>query len=97
MDISFIGILTVVAYLLVLSDILPRISYITLMNAFMNISFFIMCVAVIINLRVSFLDRHGKPTAGDRLDRRCRWIFPLTYFGLILAAVFITFFLLPPV
>ncbi len=95
LSVSFIGILTVVAYMLVLGEILPRISYITLMNAFLNISFLIMCVSAIINLRVSFLDRQGKAALGDLLDRRCRWIFPLTYFGLILVSAFIAF-LLPP-
>jgi hypothetical protein len=74
MDISFIGILTVVAYQLVLSDILPHISYLTLATAFLNISFLIMCSNVIINLRVSFLDRQGKSVEGDQLDRRCRLI-----------------------
>ena len=24
------------------------------------------------------------PAAGDRIDRRCRWIFPLVYLGLLL-------------
>ncbi len=95
LSVSFIGVLTVVAYMMVLGEILPRISYITLINAFLNISFLIMCVSAIINLRVSFLDRQGKAALGDLLDRRCRWIFPLTYFGLILVSAFIAF-LLPP-
>ena len=95
-SISFIGILTVVAYQMVIGEILPRISYFTLMNAFLNFSFFIMCATVIINLRVSFLDRQGKPAEGDQLDRRCRWIFPLTYVGLILVSVIWSNFLPPP-
>ena len=97
LSISFIGILTVVAYQMMLSDILPRISYITLTNGFLNLSFFIMCASVVINLWVGVLDRQGKYAEGDLLDRRCRWIFPLTYFGLILVMLFVTFFLLPPV
>ncbi len=95
-SVSFIGILTVVAYQLVLSEILPRISYFTLTNAFLNISFFIMCATVIVNLRVDNLDRQGLFEEGDRLDRRCRWMFPMIYFGLILVAIWIAFFLLPP-
>jgi len=95
LSISFIGILTVVAYQMMLSDILPRISYITLTNGFLNLSFLIMCASVVINLWGSILDRQGKSAEGDLLDRRCRWIFPLTYFGLILVMAFVTFFLLP--
>ena len=83
-SVSFIGILTVVSYQIVLSEILPRISYLTLMNGFLNMSFFVMCASVVVNLWVGLLDRRGKTAAGDRIDRRCRWIFPMVYVGLLL-------------
>jgi len=89
--VSFIGILTAVAYQIVVSEILPHISYMTLMHGFLNLSFFIMCATVLINLLVGVLDRQGRSKAGDSVDRRCRWIFPLTYFGLILVMVGATF------
>lgn len=95
-NLTFIGILTVVAYQMVIGEILPRISYFTLMNAFLNFSFLLMCATVIINLRVSFLDRMGKSAEGDQLDRRCRWAFPLTYVGLILLCIVWSNFLPPP-
>ena len=66
-----------------MSEILPQISYMTLMNGFLNLSFFIMCTTVVINLVVGALDRQGRVEAGDLLDRRCRSVFPLTYFGLM--------------
>jgi hypothetical protein len=50
-----------------------------------------MCVTVVINLVVGALDRQGRSEAGDRVDRRCRWMFPLTYFGLTLVMVGATF------
>ncbi len=82
MDISFLGILTVVAYQITLSDILPRISYPTLTYAFMTISFVTMCATVVANLVVGYLDRQGFSAVGDRLDRRCRVAFPAAYFGI---------------
>jgi hypothetical protein len=91
-SVSFIGILTVVAYQLVLSEILPRISYMTLMNGFLNMSFFVVCASVVVSLRVGWLDRHGQTAAGDRIDRRCRWGFPVVYFGLLLWVVGLTIF-----
>tara|TARA_R110000850_G_scaffold49672_16_gene122323 strand:- start:2566 stop:3675 length:1110 start_codon:yes stop_codon:yes gene_type:complete len=92
-SVSFIGILTAVTYQVIVSEILPRNSYVTLFNdGFLNISFFIMCMTVIINLRVGYLDRHGMSDVGDRLDHRCRWMFPVAYFGVLLAAVWLTFF-----
>jgi hypothetical protein len=87
MDISFIGILTAVAYHLVITEILPRISYMTFVNAFIYVSFYTMCASVVINLTVGWLDRHGKTEIGDRVDYRCRWMFPLAYFASLLFAV----------
>jgi hypothetical protein len=85
LSVSFIGILTAVTYQVIMSDILPKISYATLFNeGFLFISFFIMCVTVIVNLRVGYLDRHGMSEAGDQLDHRCRWLFPVIYFGPLL-------------
>lgn len=81
-SVSFIGILTGVAYQMVMSQDLPRISYFTLMHGFLNLSFLTMCATVVINLVVGALDKRGQTAAGDRLDRRCRWLFPLGYLGL---------------
>ncbi len=48
-----------------------------------NLSFIGILTAVVINLVVARLDKQGKFEAGDRVDKRCRWIFPLAYFGWI--------------
>ena len=93
-SVSFIGILTAVAYQIVVSEIQPHISYVTLMHGFLNLSLLIMCATVLINLLVGALDRKGKSELGDRVDYRSRWIFPLSYFGLIgvMVGVAFTFF-----
>ena len=90
-SVSFIGILTAVAYQMVVSEILPQIAYMTLMHAILNFSFFTMCATVVINLVVGGLDTRGNIQAGDRLDHRCRVIFPLVYFGLLFMATAVTF------
>lgn len=90
-SVSFVGILTAVAYQIVVGDLLPHVSYITLMHAFLNFSFFIMCATVVINLVVGACDKNGKSTLGDLIDRRCRWIFPLVYAGLLLLLIAATF------
>jgi len=83
LSVSFIGILTAVAYQLMVSDHLPRISYFTLIHGFLNLSLLVMCTTVVINLVVGSLDKRGKSELGDRLDRYCRWGFPLVYFGIL--------------
>ncbi len=93
-NVSFIGILTAVAYQIVVSEILPHISYLTFMNGFLNLSLIIMCASAVMNLVVAAHDRQGGVEAGDLLDRRCRRIFPITYFGLtgiMFAASFVFF------
>jgi hypothetical protein len=91
LSVSFIGILTAVAYQLVMSEQLPRISYVTLMHGFLNLSFLTMCATIVINLVVGTLDSRGKGELGDRIDRRCRWVFPVAYFGLLLAMFAVAF------
>ena len=83
-SVSFIGILTGVSYQQVIGAALPHISYFTLMHAFLILSFLTMCSTVVINLWVGALDKKGQYERGDIIDRRCRWVFPLIYFGLIM-------------
>lgn len=82
-SVSFIGILTGVAYQMVMSQNLPRISYVTLMHAFLSVSFLTMSATVVINLVVGMLDKRKKYELGNRIDRRCRWIFPTAYAGVV--------------
>jgi hypothetical protein len=84
-SVSFVGILTAVAYQIVVGDLLPHVSYVTLMHGFLNLSLFMMSATVVINLYVGACDQSGKSQLGDMIDHRCRWIFPLSYVALILA------------
>jgi neurotransmitter-gated ion-channel len=83
-SVSFVGILTAVAYQLVVADLMPDVSYVTLIHAFLNVSFAIMCASVVINLIVGAYDKAGRSDIGDIIDRRCRWAFPLVYAVLLL-------------
>ena len=94
MDITFIAILTVVAFQIVVADQFPRISYFTIMSSFMFTTYMTLGASVVVNLRVNALDRSGRVEAGNRLDYRCRWVFPLGYvalIGLIVAYYFIRY------
>ena len=91
MDISFVGILTVVAYQIMIGGTLPRIDYLTLMSTFLYLSLISMAAGVVVNLYVGHLDRLGKVAEGNKIDKRCRWLFPLAYvsLNLVAAGVFI--------
>lgn len=90
-NVSFIGILTAVAYQIVIGDLLPHISYFTLMNGFVNLSLIIMCATVVVNLVVSSYEKQGRSDIGDIIDYRCRWIFPLVYFSLLILFAIIAY------
>jgi hypothetical protein len=56
--------------------------------------FQVMSATVVIHLIIDRSDRRGAPERGDRIDCRCRWIFPIVYFksfSAILAIAFIEF------
>ncbi len=93
MSVSFVGILTAVAYQVTLGGIVPSIAYFTLMNAFVNLSFLVMCLTVVVNLYVGAIEGQDSLKC-DRIDRRCRWLFPLSYFALngCLLAIAFAFF-----
>jgi len=91
MAVSFVGILTAVSYQIMVSEVMPHISYVTFMNAFLSFSFLVMSVTVVINLVVGAMDKRGELKRGDRLDRLCRRVFPAVYLFLIVFSVFVTF------
>ena len=78
-NISFVGILSVVAYYLVVQDSVPEIPYLTMLDAFMMATFLILAATVMINILVDKFNRAGRKADGDRLDLICRWVFPLGY------------------
>jgi hypothetical protein len=91
MSVSFVGILTAVAYQTIVSSIMPQISYMTLIHSFLYFSFLLMCATVIVNLVVGTYDRQGDCERGDLIDRRCRWIFPSAFVVLVSIAVAIVY------
>jgi len=84
MSVSFVGLLTAVAYQIILGDILPHIAYLTPVNVFVNLSFIVMCASIVVNLIVGELNRSGRGTMADTLDNRCKVIFPIVYLSLII-------------
>jgi hypothetical protein len=85
MNVSCFGILTSIAYLIVISDLLPQTSEVTLTHVFLNWSLLVMFGTAIVNLVVSTWEKNQRPSRW--LDVTCRWLFPAIYLGLMGAAV----------
>ncbi len=90
-NITFIGILSVVAYYFVIIDSVPEVSYLTLMDAFVLATFLILAAGVLI---VVYQERHPDEEQVAAIDRRCRWAFPLSYalVAIILGAGFLNLY-----
>lgn len=83
LNISFIGVLTIVAYQFVVIDHMPRMSYLTFTDTLLLGSFLITTVTILQSLFLRSLARRGHREAAETIDRQCRWIFPAAYLFMI--------------
>ena len=88
---SMIGILTIVSFQFIISDILPRVSYFTLMDSFLSISFFIMLLTMLESVYVNNLDLVEESAQAKKLDMVSRIAFPVLYFVSLIALTLIFF------
>ena len=85
---SLTGILTVVAYQFLISENLPNISYLTLMDAILSLSFVIIALTVAENIVINGLNVAHQKLLAVKLDRICRLAFPTIYVVLLFALSF---------
>ena len=94
LNVSFIGILTIVAYRFLIDGTMPRISYFTLTDTVVLYSFVIMCLTILESLIVVSLSRADRDSIARRVDVTAQWLFPVVYFSglIIIFAIFHFFF-----
>ena len=80
---SLTGILTVVAYQFLISENLPNISYLTLMDAILSLSFVVMALTVAENIVVNWLNTENLKFLAIKVDRICQFAFPSIYVFLL--------------
>jgi hypothetical protein len=78
-NILFIGILSVIAYYIIIQDNIPKISYLTLIDGFILTTFLVLATGVLITVIVHRFNEIGKGEIANKIDRICRWAFPLGY------------------
>ena len=79
MDISFLGLLTIVAYQTMIDAGLPDVNYFTFASSFVYSAYILMGLFIISNIVNDQFTRKGKRDVADRFDRRARWIMPLVF------------------
>ena len=93
-NITFVGILSVVAYYFVILNNVPEVSYLTLTDAFVISTFLILAAGVVITVVMENDTGEDKQERAARVDRICRWAFPLAYFmsSAILGIIFLSIY-----
>ncbi|MDX2470776.1 MAG: hypothetical protein QNL04_09415, partial [SAR324 cluster bacterium] len=91
MSVSLTGILTIVAYQFLISEILPRVPYFTFMDAILMLSFGLIALTILVNIIINISDLGGNDSTSLSIDRACRVLFPAFYFGAlaIMAVVYL--------
>jgi hypothetical protein len=73
--------LTIIAFLFSLQNVLPKINYLTRMDIFVYSSLLFVFLAFVEGLATCTIAAHGRELVARRLDRWCRVIFPLAFAG----------------
>lgn len=91
LTIAFTVLLTVVAFNLAIADTLPKVPYLTFLDAVMVVSYVGVFLSLVVIMAVHLLERGGHEPAANRIQRRSRWSFPagLTLVTALLSAAYL--------
>jgi hypothetical protein len=79
---STTSMLTLIAYQFLIGSELPRLSYFTTLDQFIVGSTILVFLALMESVATSYLVANDKTALARRLDRTCRWAFPLAFLAL---------------
>ena len=93
MNVGITSILTAITFNFTVANALPRVSYLTLMDAYIFICYIFFFSSIMATVTCHFLlNHHQKPEVVVGILRNFRWIFPAAF--IVSQATAITFFLL---
>ena len=87
MGIGATSMLTLIAYHFALVSFLPRISYLTLADQFILWSLILVFLALIEAVATAALVGSGNEALALRIDRWCRFLFPLAFAVILVATI----------
>jgi hypothetical protein len=91
MQVSITSMLAAIAFNFAISSSLPKLAYLTWLDAFIFTCYSMVFLSIVEDMVVHVTWRSGRRDLARRLDRRCRWIFPLAFIlvNLTLAGMFL--------
>ena len=78
-DISGGNLLLFIAFNFTISNDLPKLGYLTLLDTFMLITFLITGFAVISSVWLRWLQNNGSEVFAEKIDGYLNWLYPITY------------------
>lgn len=78
-DLASANLLLFIAFNFTVSNELPKLGYITFIDAFLVSTFAITSVVVLINVMLKRMQNLGRLDAAEAIDRYALWAYPLTY------------------
>ena len=85
---SATSMLTLIAFQFAMANILPRLSYYTVLDKFIAGSTILVFLALIESVTTSYLITKQKIEVAMRMDRVCRWAFPVAFVAFTLFVFF---------
>jgi len=85
---STTSMLTLIAFQFATGNLLPKLSYFTIMDEFIAACTVLVFLALLGSLTSSHLGSNKRERLALRLDKGCRWVFPIV-FAFIVGVVFI--------
>lgn len=82
---SATSMLTLIAFQFAMGSMLPRLSYFTIMDRFLVGSTFLVFLALIESITTNYLVNTDKENLALKVDRHCRWIFPIIFLVFVFA------------
>jgi gamma-aminobutyric acid receptor subunit rho len=82
---SATSMLTLIAFQFAMASILPHLSYFTLLDAFITAATGLVFLALVESLTTSYLVSMDRAALALRIDRTCRWAFPLAFVVMVVS------------
>jgi hypothetical protein len=79
MQVSITSMLAAIAFNFAVSSSLPELAYLTWLDAFIFTCYSMIFLSIVEDMVVHVAWRSGRQTLALRLDRACRWAFPLAF------------------
>lgn len=76
---SFTALLIVVAFHRIVSDMMPRISYMTFLDSMVLIAYLFSSITIIENVMVNHYRVQNNNEAANRIDQMARWVVPVSF------------------